>query len=169
VVDLAGSAFGRGAWVHPRPDCLRTAAARGLARSLKVPVRTSEETLFEELRASADRRVAALLSAARGAGKLAIGTDAVREALEASRATLIVVATDARAAAASLPASALGHASAWRDKAALGEALGRGDTGVIAIMDPGLARAVQHAIALSTLFPDAPTQSGSSHAFVEVR
>lgn len=38
VVDRERRAPGRGAWVHPRPECLTGARRGGLARSFKSPV-----------------------------------------------------------------------------------------------------------------------------------
>ena len=38
VVDRERRALGRGAWVHPLPDCLTGARRGGLARSFKSPV-----------------------------------------------------------------------------------------------------------------------------------
>ncbi len=40
VPDLAGGAFGRGAWVHPSPECLAR-APRSMARSFSAQVKTS--------------------------------------------------------------------------------------------------------------------------------
>lgn len=41
VMDPLGRAPGRGAWVHPSPDCWRAAVGRGgLARSFRTRVRT---------------------------------------------------------------------------------------------------------------------------------
>ncbi|UFU05184.1 YlxR family protein [Ruania halotolerans] len=38
VVDPSTSASGRGAWVHPHPDCLnRAITRRAIARALRVP------------------------------------------------------------------------------------------------------------------------------------
>src|SRR3972149_7500190 len=49
LVDLAGGSFGRGAWIHPRNECIENAAKRGLARSFKSPVRTTSQELALQL------------------------------------------------------------------------------------------------------------------------
>ncbi len=40
AVDARGGGFGRGAHVHPRPECLQKAVDRGLARSAKAKINT---------------------------------------------------------------------------------------------------------------------------------
>src|SRR5205814_1076623 len=74
AVDLAGRAFGRGAWAHPRSDCLLRAARGGAQRGLKANVRIEGAALLSAVRSAADRRVEALLASARGAGKVAAGS-----------------------------------------------------------------------------------------------
>lgn len=151
VIDLAGGAFGRGAWVHARPECLLHANSRALSRSFRQRIDTEPAQLFSRVRAAAHRRVESLLASARLSGKTAAGSDAVRERLEEGDVCLIVVASDAKAAAASLPPGAHGKALVWGSKVELGRALGRGETGVVAVLDAGLARALSRAIALSKI------------------
>src|SRR5688572_27066523 len=86
VPDVAGGGFGRGAWLHPRPDCLLKAAPRGLSRSFRAPVNTSASELARLLRSAAERRSQGLFAAAQRAGKLAVGSSAVEEALQRGRA-----------------------------------------------------------------------------------
>src|SRR5204863_247005 len=88
AVDLAGRAFGRGAWAHPRSDCLLRAARGGAQRGLKANVRIEGAALLSAVRSAADRRVEALLASARGAGKVvalfqAIGVSDVRNHMSA--------------------------------------------------------------------------------------
>ncbi|UFU04174.1 YlxR family protein [Ruania suaedae] len=48
VVDDKASAPGRGAWVHPHPDCLdRAISRRAIARALRIPVRADCEHVVE--------------------------------------------------------------------------------------------------------------------------
>ncbi|HET9932937.1 MAG TPA: YlxR family protein, partial [Polyangiaceae bacterium] len=99
VVDLARGAFGRGAWVHPRPECIEKAAPQGLSRAFKCQVRDNGTQVLATFRAAAERRVQGLVLAARRAHKLEAGASAVEEAVRARRAALVLVATDARASA----------------------------------------------------------------------
>jgi predicted RNA-binding protein YlxR (DUF448 family) len=168
VPDLAGHSFGRGAWLHARPECLAEAAPRGLSRSLHAPVKTSALELWAMLRAAAERRVGALLSAAWRARKLATGNTQAHVAVEAARAELLIVATDARAVAR-LPwveqAVAQGRALAWGTKDLLGSCARRSETGVVAVLDGGFADALRAAIAMDQLaLPQAARRSRRSSA-----
>lgn len=152
VVDLAASAFGRGAWVHARPECIARAAGRGLAKSFKSEVRTTAAELSAAIARAAERRVVGLLSAARRAQRLALGSDAAAQAIAGGRARLVVVSRDARAAADAGGVQrmiAAGRAAAWGTKQTLGAAVGRGETAVVAVLDAGIARALSEAIALA--------------------
>jgi len=139
-VDLAGGAFGRGAHVHARPDCL-TKAPRGIARSFKRDVRVDAPELGRRLVAACDRRMAGLLLAARRARVLAIGADAVAQALRQD-AALVLVATDAGAVARTAEvqrAVAEGRAIAWKTKNDLGALLGDEAVAICAIRHAGIA------------------------------
>jgi predicted RNA-binding protein YlxR (DUF448 family) len=172
VVDLAGRTFGRGAWVHSRPDCLLRAARGGAAKSFKRAVSMDPAALFAAVRAAADRRVEALLSSARGAGRIAPGSDVARAAFEQGTAKLVLVATDGRATARSDfvgVAASRGVAILWGTKDRIGRAIARPDTAVVAILDDGFAEAIARAIALVAI-PDAGTdRAASDEALVEVR
>ncbi len=94
--DLAGGAFGRGAYVHAQPDCLEK-APRGLARALGRGARgpngrtdakpyggtafPSGRDLGTRLVVACGHRMTGLLLAARRLGAVAVGSDASREAL----------------------------------------------------------------------------------------
>ncbi len=154
VPDLGRRAQGRGAWVHPRPDCLRDAARRGLARSFGAPVVTSPELLVALLRGAAERRVTALLSSAWRARRTELGADAVAAALAAGTAELVVVAADARAAAETPgldAAIAAGLVRVWGTKAEIGRAVGRAEVGVLAVQDAGLGRALSTALQMAQM------------------
>jgi predicted RNA-binding protein YlxR (DUF448 family) len=158
-VDLGARGQGRGAWIHARRDCIAKAAQRGLAKSARGAVRASAAGLEAEIGAQAARRVEGLLAAAHRTRALAVGSDPAAEALAEGRAYLFVVARDA-AASASTPAVAAaerdGHALRWGDKARLGACVGRGDVGVIAVLEDGIAAALRQAIGLAETFAGAP-------------
>jgi len=158
VPDLAGKAFGRGAWVHPSSACLAKAAPRGLSRSFRSEVTTSATELWLSLRAAADRRIEGLLGAAARAGRLAVGSTAAREAFEAGRARLVLVATDGRAAADAAwvyEAVQRGIGLAWGKKAVLGPALGHEQVAVAAVLDEGIAQVLGFAVGVAALPPPA--------------
>lgn len=161
VVDLHGGSFGRGAWVHPRPTCLAAAPA-ALSRALRATVRSSTGELLGLLKAAASRRIQGLLLAARRTHRLDAGSSAVQAAVEARRAVLLVVATDARAAAEHgwlLPLIASGSALAWGQKAEFGAWLSRPDTALLAITDHGLAKEIRRMIDWTMLSePNAPAK-----------
>ncbi len=153
--DLAQGAFGRGAWLHPRPACLRKASA-GFSRSFKERIAVSPAELATLLSSAAERRVAALLGAARRSHKLLAGKTAVDKALEEARCSLVVVACDARAAVRSSQiqqAIGSGRAVAWGSKQVLGGLTGRMEAGVLAVLDDGLANALKATIALAQPSP----------------
>jgi predicted RNA-binding protein YlxR (DUF448 family) len=154
AVDLAASRFGRGAWVHARPECVKQAAPRGLSRSFRKEVTTGPEELVTSLRQAANMRATGLLAAGARARLLALGSTSAQDALNKGRACLFVVATDARAAA-SAPwieqVIAQGRALAWGTKDVIGAATGRGEVAVVAVLDSGLAAALGGAIAISQM------------------
>lgn len=165
VADLAGGAFGRGAWVHPRPGCLHAAVPRGLERALRGKVTTTALALAAQVRLSAHRRLLALIASARRSKNAAVGTTSVKEAVQRGRAQLLVVACDARAAATAPwveQAVAAGSALAFGTKAELGNAVGQEEVGVLAILDEGLARAIGRAHALATLPEPRPARDAEN-------
>lgn len=161
AVDLAGGAFGRGAWVHPRPECIDKAAPQGLSRALKTHVRDDGPSVMATFRAAAERRAQGLILAARRSRKLDAGASAVEEAVREQRAALVLVATDARAAAELAflqPLIANGQALAFGTKATFASWLARPDTALVAITDARIARHAQQAIHWTMLEgPRAPT------------
>jgi predicted RNA-binding protein YlxR (DUF448 family) len=138
--DLAGGAFGRGAHVHARPDCLAK-APRGLSRSFKRDARVTPVALAERLSAACDRRMAGLVLAARRTGSLVAGADAALAALRRG-APLAVLAVDAGAIAGSIEvqrAVAEGRAIAWKTKGELGGLIGEEAVAICAVRHAGIA------------------------------
>lgn len=154
VPDPRGGAFGRGAWIHPRPECLTRAVPRGVARALKANVKTDAGELASAMRRAGVRRLLGLVGAAWRARKAAVGATAVEEVLEKRDDCLVLVATDAQSAAAGpgvTRAVGRGRALAASTKADLGGVLGRAEVGVVAILDVGFERPLREAVALSEL------------------
>jgi predicted RNA-binding protein YlxR (DUF448 family) len=154
VPDLSGGGFGRGMWVHPRAACLAKALPRGFSKSMKNSVTTSVSEFASALRAQAERRAFSLIGSAFRARKAAAGSTAVRDAFTAGQVKLVLVATDARAAAETPWVDALvksGKARAFGSKELLGRVIGRPDTGVIAILDDGITTALVHTLDVAEL------------------
>jgi predicted RNA-binding protein YlxR (DUF448 family) len=169
VADARGGASGRGAWVHPNVECVARGVPRGVARALKTEVKTTPEEVLAQLRAQGMRRVLALVGSAQRARKAAAGGTAASEALARGEVALVVVASDARAAAELAPiaaAVARGQGIVVGTKAELGIALGRPDTGVVAILDAGIGASLRQAAALSELPSIARPAHQSKEAFV---
>lgn len=185
AVDARGGGFGRGAHVHPRPDCLQKAVERGLARSAKVKTNTlvteagellplTRESLAEAIRRSTDRRIEGLLLSAKRSRCLAIGADAVRAAWGRGDAELILVARDAPANEMNevRQAVAEGRGVAWGDKVRIASFVhGASRTGahsigvgVIAISSRSLAAALLEAIHIADGVTGAPVKSGPKSA-----
>jgi uncharacterized protein len=169
VADARGGALGRGAWVHPTAECVAHAVPRGVARALKTEIKTTADELLGQLRDQGMRRVLALISSAKAARKVAAGGTAASEAIARGDVELVVVARDARAAAElSTIAAAVGRGQGLviGTKAELGVALGRPDTGVVAILDAGIGASLRRAAVLSELPSTAPSARRSKEAFV---
>ena len=145
AIDLADSRFGRGAHMHASKECAQKALRGGFAKVFKCKVEGTVESLSEQLLVAADRRIEGLLAGARR-GKLAIaGSDVVRAACREGTAALVLVASDA-AAAAKLPevqeAVSQGKAIGWSNKQRLGAIFGRDEVAVCAVLHEGVAKAI---------------------------
>ncbi len=171
VVDVAGSAFGHGAHVHPSPDCVAKAVKGGLSRAFKTKVVAKAEDIAEQIVAGVDRRIEGLLMGARRARHLVIGADATVEALREGEVALVIVATDA-AAAAQLgevrDAVAAGKAIAWNVKARLGALLARDEVAVCGVVHDKVADAIGTAYRMSGPFKTG-SRSGGAWSSSEVR
>jgi len=153
VPDVKGKLPGRGVWVHPRAQCIEAAAKRGaIARSLKRAVSVDTEALRLAAMLQYEQRVDGLLLGARRARKLALGTDATREAIASRGAHALVVAKDAAGRREDLERAAaqLGRSCVvFRTKAELGRLFGREELSVLAILDSGIAREAARAAAFA--------------------
>jgi predicted RNA-binding protein YlxR (DUF448 family)/ribosomal protein L7Ae-like RNA K-turn-binding protein len=170
VVDAQDGSFGRGAYVHAARVCLEKASRAGIARAVRGAPRLEGAALTLPGLARAvveayGRRIVGLLAAARRARKLTWGSDAVAASLAAGEASLVVVATDAAAAADRSEVRAAvreGRAIAWGDKATLGR-LARGDdaeVGVVAVTDSRLSQAIREARTVVDVASSAADGSG---------
>jgi predicted RNA-binding protein YlxR (DUF448 family) len=157
AVDLGRKLGGRGVSVHPTRKCVRAAAVRGgLSKALRGIAEVEPESVVRMMVAQYEQRVVGLLSSALRRGRLAIGTEAVRSALQANRGDLLVRAKDSRGRGDELARAAVAQGCAtvtWGTKASLGEAFKRDELGVLLLMDRGIARAaldcLSHVEALS--------------------
>lgn len=95
VVDLRGRLPGRGAWVHPRTECVARLERepRRLSQALRAPVQTAN--LASQLRERVLASVLDGLSLAAAAGELIGGHDAVEHAIRDGRIAELVTASDA--------------------------------------------------------------------------
>jgi len=164
AVDPGDGGFGRGAHVHPRPDCLAKAVQRGLARAAKgrvhaihadpegEPAPLTVASLARAIREATDRRIQGLVRAAVRSRAVAIGADATADAIRRGAADLTLVACDAAAGAdirEVQQAIAAGQAVAWGTKEALGVlAGGRREQGVavLAVSSGRIAGALAEAV-----------------------
>jgi hypothetical protein len=95
----------------------------------------------------------------------------VEQALSTDEPCLVIVATDAHAAASGrgvARAVALGRALAASTKTELGAALGRDEVGVVAILDDGFESPLREAAALAELRV-LPSRSRRGHSATEAR
>lgn len=165
--DLASRSFGRGAWLHPRQDCIKKVTA-ALSRSFKQRVVTSPEQALELLSRAGHARALALIGAARRQRLLAVGSQAVVDAMGSGQARAVVVARDSGAGArlsAVEQAVRAGIARAFSTKDELGGLLSRPEVAVLAVLDERLAQGLFGAIALALLGPQSglgPQKGGAS-------
>lgn len=151
VPDVNDKLGGRGVSVHPTRKCLEAAVRRGgFAKVLKRAVPVGTDELARLAAEQYTRRAESLLVAARRANVIAVGTDAVREALREGKVAALVVAADAAGRREELEQSAerLGkRCVVLGTKASLGQLFGRDEVGVAAVLDAGIASALTRAAA----------------------
>jgi uncharacterized protein len=166
VPDLAGGAFGRGAWVHPRAACVDGAVRGGLSRGLKVKVTTTVPVVVGLLREAAARRTLSLIQSAQRAQLAVLGTAGLEEAERDGRVELLVLASDAKASAdlsAVRRLARAGRVRFFKTKAELGAAFARDELALVGLLSPDLSREVSRMISVSEL-----EEPGRAHRVTEV-
>ena len=151
--DIRRRASGRGVSVHPRFRCVEAAVQRGaFRRALDVDAPASARELSRSAAAQYERRAQGLLLAGWRAKHLALGTEAVREALSGSsrhKLELLLVASDAEGDREELTQAAtrLGRGClVWRNKQELGALFGRALLSIVAVLDAGIASELRHVV-----------------------
>lgn len=149
--DVSRKLPGRGVSVHPTRECIEAAASRGgFARTLKTKIDVDARALAGAIAGQYARRIDSLLVAAWRAKKVAIGTEAVRDAMVRGKIAMLVVAEDAAGRREELAqfAERLGRACVvWGNKASLGGLFGRDEVGVLGVVDEGIAAEIHRAAA----------------------
>jgi predicted RNA-binding protein YlxR (DUF448 family) len=149
VPDVSRRAGGRGVSVHARRACLDAALKSGaLARGLRRDPGVTAEELATWAAGQYVRRVSALLSSALRAGRAVVGSERVRDAIDARRVCLLIVASDAGEGQQGLRAAQerLGkRCLVLGDRSSLGKLAGRELVAVMALMDERLADEVREA------------------------
>jgi predicted RNA-binding protein YlxR (DUF448 family) len=137
---------GRGVSVHPTRACVSLAVKKGgFARALASDARIDEASLLANAASLYVKRAESLLLSAARRRTLAIGTEAVREAMREGALDCLVVASDAEGRREELEAGAarLGRRCAvLGTKASLGRLFGRDEVGVLSVRDAGIAAEV---------------------------
>lgn len=143
VPDVRKREPGRGVSVHARYRCLEGAVASGaFKRAFRAQLDVSARELAGTAREGYERRAQGLLIAARRADKLALGSEASRDAISSRRARLLVVAEDAEGSREDLERAAerLGRAClVWNTKHRLGRLFSRPTLSIFAVLDRGIA------------------------------
>lgn len=151
VADATRRLPGRGASAHPRRSCIEAAARRGgFSRAFRAPVEADADALAAQLVAQLERRIEGLLLAAKRAGRLVLGTEAVRSEMRRDGRLLLVVAADAAGRRDEIERAAerLGDdCLVYGHKSTLGRLFGRDEVGVLAIDDRGIATEITRAAA----------------------
>jgi predicted RNA-binding protein YlxR (DUF448 family) len=149
VPDLQGKLGGRGIWSHPRAACLRKAVRGGFSRAVRSAVEVDFDQLHAQVAGQLSRRVTGLLLAAKRRRALAMGTDAVRMALNktgaACTAHFLLVAKDAAGRREDIIADATERRLAVIElstKRELGQLTGKDELGTLAILDLQIGREI---------------------------
>lgn len=154
VADLAGKSFGRGAWVHPTPECIARAVRSGLTRSFRRAVTWTVSDINFAIRFAADRKLGSLLLAARRSGQIVAGADATEESWQRGEVAVLVLAPDAgRIATAGWVQEAVvaGRAVVWGNKEKLGQLCGKAETAVLGVRGHSFAEPIQSTAVLTAL------------------
>jgi predicted RNA-binding protein YlxR (DUF448 family) len=151
--DLLAKSFGRGAWVHAKPACMRR-LPQALSQSFRASISTDLVQAMALLEQASQLQVARLLGAARRQGRIEAGGAVSEQAFEGGKAALVIVAQDAQAAAQRpwvASAVSRGLVSVWGTKESLGALLGAPPVAVLAVLDHRLAKNIFGAIAMALL------------------
>ena len=169
--DLARTMPGRGAWLHPTAGCLKLAKA-GFSRSLRRKIPVSQHELSQRLAAAANRRSSELLR--RAAEKRALTTEpaAVRRALGAPSASLLIAARD-RKTTADVQAPQLGSEQQqwimeWGSRAELGQLAGQAEADFAVVLDERLSLALSRLDRMTWICQPSVPEPNSSVPSTEV-
>jgi len=168
--DLSARTFGRGAWVHPRPECLKRLAP-SLQKSFKASVVTSTPEALLLLRSAAEQRIGHFLGALKRQRLAVFGVDSTSEAYQRGEVHLVLVARDARTAAkATFVREAVSEdlVRVWGTKESLGHVFGRAEIGVVGVTDRGLATRLFGAIAMALLVQEPDFDGSQSGQEIDV-
>ena len=143
VFDLSGKLPGRGAYVCPSRSCVTRLSAASLSRVLRqdVTLPAAEETLAS-LCGTLTRMMLNLISVARKAGMALYGAEAVTDALNAGRGSLVVTATDTADRTLQRIEKVRGEVPAvsFTDRDTLGAVFGRESVSIALVTSGGMAR-----------------------------
>ena len=141
VADVDGRLPGRGLWLRPRRDMVKTACASNLFAKASRGRATPATDLAERVEERLTRRCLDLIGLARRAGQVATGFEKARAWLRAGKAGVLLAAADgADGGRAKLRALASGVAVLEGFSGAqLGAALGRETAGHVAVAPGRLA------------------------------
>jgi len=146
VVDWRRNLGGRGANLCPTRRCIAGAVGkRSLDRVLKAPVSYPDpERLLAMTRETLSRNMATLLCSSNGARALATGGDQARAAISEGRARAVLLARNSSSSASieELARRAGIGVGKLQSKEQLGAMLERRPTGVVAVVEDGLAKAL---------------------------
>ncbi len=149
IIDYREKLPGRGAYVCPKPGCIRKALSReSLSRALHAAGLTlpSLEELTARLAASISEKIRSLVAMSAKAGKLAAGYSAVRDALGKGGVHILICAGDlsegTREKVLLTDETHRVRRVTLFTKDELGRTLGREEIGVVGIEDRGFADAV---------------------------
>jgi predicted RNA-binding protein YlxR (DUF448 family)/ribosomal protein L30E len=152
--DIRRRAPGRGVSVHPRYRCVEAAVRSGaFKRALGVDEVAPARELSRSAAGQYRRRAESLLSSAKRARKVALGTDAARRALEQRELELLLVAQDAEGSREELMQTAdrLGlRCLVWSNKQDLGRVFGRALLSIVGVTDAGIATELRHVVRCAT-------------------
>lgn len=156
--DIRRRAQGRGVSVHARFRCVDAAVRNGALKRGFGPVGSELPTLsskdLSHIAASQYlRRAEGLMLAGKRSRNLALGTEAVRQALAAHSVQLLVVAEDAEGDREALVATAerLGRdCLVWNNREELGRLFGRALLSIVGVLDAGIATELRHVVRCAT-------------------